>query len=149
MNRDAVGATGEPFEIHVERGKIRELARALFSSNPAYLQDEPPSAPPTFFTTMYAWEHEYSSPWFRFELDQKRALHASQEFEFFGPPPVAGTRLTGRSRIDDIFEKQGSRGGKLVFGVMITEFRDDAGTLVAQAKVTVVETERPPTEASS
>ncbi len=144
MNRAAVGATGRPFRIDVERGKIRELARALFSENPAYLVDDPPVALPTFFTTMYAWENPDSSPWDKFELDRQRALHASQEFEFFGPPPRAGARLTGQSRITDIFEKTGSRGGRLVFGVMVTEFRDDAGVLVAQATVTVVETERPP-----
>ncbi len=36
-NKEAIGATDQPFEMLVERGKIREFARATKSQNPAYL----------------------------------------------------------------------------------------------------------------
>jgi hypothetical protein len=45
-----------------------------------------------------------------------------------------------------VYEKQGKRGGTMTFAVMVTEFRDESGRLVAEARMTGVETERPPEE---
>jgi hypothetical protein len=145
VNRDAVGVAGEPFELDVERGRIRELAKALFADDEAY-RGSTPVVPPTFLTTMFMWETPASDPWPKLELDRQRALHASQEFEFLGPPPRAGTKLTACSRIEEIFEKEGRRGGTLTFAVMRTDFTDADGRLVARARGTVVETSRPPGE---
>ena len=52
------------------------------------------------------------------------------------------------NRIDRIFEKQSSRGGALTFVEMVTEFRDLEGTLVAEAKMTAVETAPEPAAGS-
>jgi hypothetical protein len=148
-NEKAVGAEGAPFELDVERGKVREFARATLSSHLAYLKDEHPVSPPTFLTTMFFWEKDVdgSNPWHRVELDQKRGMHAEQEYVFYGPPPRAGARLIGRSRIETVFHKEGRRGGRLTFAVMVTEFRDaTTGALVAEARMTGVETEKPPEE---
>ncbi len=145
----AVGAVGKPFELYVERGKIREFARATLSQHPAHLDDEHPVSPPTFLTTMFFWEEEVpgSSPWPLVRLDPKRGMHAEQEYVFHGPPPRAGTRLRCTSRIENVFSKEGRRGGRLTFAVMVTEFRDAAtGRLVAEGRMTGVETERPPEE---
>jgi len=73
-------------------------------------------------------------------------MHAEQEYVFHGPPPRAGTRLTCRSRIAEMYDKQGKRGGTLTFVVMVTEFRDPSGKLVAEAKMTAVETGQAPVE---
>jgi MaoC dehydratase-like protein len=81
-------------------------------------------------------------------MDKQRGLHAEQEYTFFGPPPRAGTRLTCRSRIGEIYTKQGRRGGEMTFVVQYTDFHDETGRLVAQAKMTGVETARPPREGS-
>ena len=35
MDKDAVGATGAPFTLEVERGKIAEFARATLGADPA------------------------------------------------------------------------------------------------------------------
>ncbi len=134
-----------PFELCVERGKIREFARATLSTHPGYRQDEQPVSPPTFLTTMFFWEDQSpgSNPWHLVRLDPKRGMHAEQEYVFFGPPPRAGTILDCRSRIESVFHKEGRRGGRLTFAVMVTEFRDRAtGTLVARARMTGVETEK-------
>jgi hypothetical protein len=130
----------------VERGKIREFARATLSSNPAYLEDPRPVCPPTFLTTMFFWEAAVpgSNPWHQVKLDPKRGMHAEQEYVFFGPPPRAGTRLVAKSRIESVFHKEGRRGGRLTFAVMVTELRDEAGVLVAEARMTGVETAKPP-----
>jgi len=146
-DESATGAEGKPFELVVERGKIREFARATLSSNPAYLQDPQPVCPPTFLTTMFFWEKDVpgSNPWHEVKLDPKRGMHAEQEYVFFGPPPRAGTRLVARSRIESVFHKEGRRGGRLTFAVMVTELRDEAtGALVAEARMTGVETAKPP-----
>jgi hypothetical protein len=95
---------------------------------------------------MIFWEPEGANPWHRVGMDQQRGLHAEQEFIFHGPPPRAGSVLTARSRIAEIYEKSGRRGGTMTFATMVTEFRDPSGRLVAEAILTGVETARPPGE---
>jgi hypothetical protein len=146
VDRAAAGAEGVPFELVIERGKVREFARAVHALDPAYTTGDAPLIPPTFLTTSFFWqEHvEGSNPWDRVCMSQERGMHAEQEYTFYGPPPRAGARLTCKSRIERIYEKVGRRGGQLTFAVMVTEFRDDAGKLVAEARMTGVETEKPP-----
>ena len=144
-NPDSLGRSAAPFTLDVERGKIREFAGATGSSNPAYF-DEQPVSPPTFLTTQFFWQDEGTNPWPWVELDQQRGLHAEQEYVFHGPPPRAGTRLTATSTITDFYAKQGRRGGEMTFVVMTTEFHDADGRLVAEARMTGVETARPPKE---
>lgn len=139
-NFEAVGEQGTPFVLDIERGKIREFARATGSDNPEYLEAENPSIPATFLTTQFFWQTTTSNPWPKVEFSPERGLHAEQEFTFHGPPPKAGTRLIGTSKITNIFEKQGRRGGPLTFVEMVTEFRDTRGRLVAESKMTGVET---------
>ena len=148
-NAAALGKAGAPFPVRIERGKIMEFAAATRSGNPAYWADENPVIPATFLTTQMfwsAWAGAEANPWDAVEMDQKRGMHAEQEYIFHGPPPRAGTTLTARSRITDIYSKQGRRGGTLTFAVMVTEFRDEHGTLVAEARLTGVETSRSPGE---
>ncbi|MFI1196214.1 MaoC family dehydratase N-terminal domain-containing protein [Micromonospora sp. NPDC020750] len=135
----AKGRTGTEFGMEIERGKIREFAAAIGSVNPAYLADPAPVSPATFLTTMVFWQSEDADPWREVRMDPTRGLHAEQEFIFHGPPPRAGDKLTCRSRIEDIYDKEGRR-GRLTFAVMVTEFRDETGRLVAEARLTGVET---------
>lgn len=145
MDRSALGQIGQPFEMWVERGKIREFAQAVHATHPDHGGAES-VAPPTFLTTQMFWEEQVagSNPWHLLGVDGRRGLHAEQEFIFHGPPPRAGTRLMCQSRISDFYQKQGRRGGALTFAVMITEFRDESGRLVAEAVLTGVETEGAP-----
>ncbi len=148
MDKDAVGATGAPFTLEVERGKIAEFARATLGADPAYFRPEGAVVPPTFLTTILFWETlvDGANPWARLKMDQRRGMHAEQEYEFHGPPPRAGDKLTCTSKVTELYEKAGRRGGVLTFAVMVTEFRDATGRLVATAKMTGVETERAPGE---
>ena len=146
VERRALGAEGEPFVLEVERGKIREYARAIRSEHPAYVDDEQPVVPAHFLATAFLWEGPDGNPWARVDMSPARGMHAEQEYVFHGPPPRAETRLTCRSRIEEIYEKRGTRGGTLTFVVMTTEFRDDSDALVAEARMTAVETARAPEE---
>ena len=58
-------------------------------------------------------------------------------------PAYAGDVLTFRSRTKDVFDKQGKRGGKMLFIVGETEFRNQQGEVVAYSRNTVIETEGP------
>ena len=42
VDKSAVGETGEAFDLTVERGKVREFARATKSENPEYVDDAAP-----------------------------------------------------------------------------------------------------------
>jgi hypothetical protein len=140
---ELAGRRGEPFELVVERGKIREFARATRAEDPSYHDAPEPVMPPTFLAT--------AAHWSRNELallddvgDPRRRLHGEQAFEFHGPPPRAGMRLQGVPRIEAAYERDGRRGGRLRFYVLATDFTDASGRLVAVARMTVVETQRPP-----
>jgi hypothetical protein len=148
VDKAALGSVGVPFTMDVERGKIHEFARAIKATDAVYFATEHPPCPPTFLTTAFFWEELVpgSNPWALVKMDRKRGMHAEQEYVFYGPPPSAATRLTCQSRIAEIYEKEGRRGGTLVFAVMVTEFRDESGRLVAEARLTGVETEQPPGE---
>lgn len=136
------------YEMAVERGKIREFARATRSQNPAYLDDPQPVCPPTFLQTSSFWAPAKEGDGMLAALggDLARALHGGQEFVFHGEPPRAGTILSVSSRKGDSWEKQGKRGGTLKFTQTITEFRDPEGNLVAESKSTLIITERAPSE---
>jgi hypothetical protein len=144
VNRAALGVQGEPFEVRIEFGKIREFARATMSDDPAYFAEELPVVPPTFLITAgFQWAGPASSVTDTIESDPHRALHASQEFVFHGPPPRAGDRLTARERVSQMYDKDGKRGGSMTFFVITTEFTDADGNLVAESHLTGVETAAP------
>jgi hypothetical protein len=146
---NAKGAEGTPFVLDVERGKVREFARAVQAHTlPEHVEGEHPVVPPTFLTVQMHWETftEGANPWSKVEMSFERGMHAEQEYVFHGPPPRAGERLVARSRIDDVWSKESRSAGTLTFVRMITEFRDEDGTLRAEAILTGVETSAPPKE---
>jgi hypothetical protein len=142
------------YQIPLERGKVREFALATKSSHPAYFAGDSTIVPPTFLTTaQLTWagegatgEHAEPEP---LGLDLTRVLHAAEEFVFHGPPPRVGQTLNVDFRIADRYEKQGRRGGVLRFVVLVNEFRDQSGTVVAEQRTTLVETESAPAEGSA
>lgn len=147
-DKSKVGLTDEPTTMPIERGKIREFARACQSSNPQYTEAKDPVAPPTFLTTVNFWSRAGQSPLSQLDIDLRRLLHGGQEYVFHGPPPRAGTELTFQTRVDKIYEKEGRRGGTMTFVETVTEFRDPKGALVAEARSTAIETGQAPTEGS-
>ncbi|MDX6415682.1 MAG: hypothetical protein QOG28_302 [Trebonia sp.] len=132
-----VGTRGTEYEVVVERGKIAEFAAAMQSQNPAYAG---PGAivPPTFLISSSLWAPEGAAVDVGF--DRRRLLHGEQEFIFHGPPPRAGQTLTVSDQIVDRYEKAGKKGGLMRFAVVITEYRGEDGTLVAEARKTLIET---------
>lgn len=148
VDPSAQGATGTPFTLDVERGKVIEFARAIQAAHPDHVSADA-VVPPTFLTTQLFWEKltDGANPWSQVQMSEERGMHAEQEYIFHGPPPRAGQRLHGRSTIRDITEKISRSGHRLVFVKMVTEYRDDAGKLVAEAILTGVERHPPETRA--
>jgi hypothetical protein len=131
------------FKVPIERGKIREFAKATGSQNSAYQEDAAVS-PPTFLTTAAKLWDETGSAAVIAELgfDLRRVLHASEEFEFFGSPPCAGQTLEVCERVGDRWQKENRRGDILLFATVVAEYRDASGRLVAAQRTTLVETAR-------
>ena len=146
VDKTKVGLQDDPATMPIERGKIREFARACMSTNPAYVDAPAPVSPPTFLTTVNFWMGSGTSPLAQLDIDLRRLLHGGQEYVFHGPPPRAGTELTFQTRVDKIYEKAGRRGGTMTFVETVTEFRDPAGTLVAEARSTAIETGQAPAQ---
>jgi hypothetical protein len=145
MDKSIEGNRGKPFRVMIEEGKVREFARAVKSSNPAYVAGGPQSTSPvTFLASSTFWQSPENSPWGDTKLNWERILHGEQEFVFPGPPPAAGTELEAVARIDRVFEKEGKRGGTMTFVEAVTEYRDASGAVVAESRSTIIETSQAP-----
>ena len=144
VDKSFIGRKGEPITMHVERGKIREFARAIKDDDPLYFDEAHAGheaggimPPVTFLQTISHWDDGRGRP--RIPFDLKRVLHGEQEYEFLAPIRV-GDVLTAVSRVLDIYEKPGKRGGSMNFAVTETTYTNQHGTLVARAKHLTIET---------
>jgi len=144
VDKSYIGQTGAPVTMHVERGKIREFARAIKDDDPLYFDEAYAERaaggimpPVTFLQTASHWDDGSGRP--RLPFDLKRVLHGEQEYEFL-KPIHAGDVLTARSRIVDVYDKPGKRGGSMNFVVTETEYTNQRGELVARARHITIET---------
>jgi len=147
MQKSEIGNTGAPVTMHVERGKIREFARAIRDNNPLYFDEAYARQaaggimpPPTFSMTLGFWDDTRQKPLLTYDV--RRLLHGEQEFEYLAPI-YAGDVLTATGRVADVYEKQGSRGGTMTFGVLETTFVNQRGEKVLISRSTLVETAAP------
>ena len=144
MTSSEEGPTGTPFEMTIELGKIREFAAATKSKNPEYVDRDNPVSPATFLVTSTFWQDPDSPAVGAGFTSYDRVLHGAQEFIFFGEPPRVGTVLTVQSKPGAAYEKTGRRGGAMKFQELVSEYRDQSGTLVAESRGTVIETSQAP-----
>ena len=90
-------------------------------------------------TTLGHWEGRRGRP--QLKLDLKRVLHGEQEYEYL-KPIYAGDILTAVTKVSDVYEKEGSRGGTMTFIVIDTEFTNQNGEKVAVARNAILETDK-------
>jgi acyl dehydratase len=143
-DKSDIGKVGKPVTIRIEAGKIREFAKSIKDRNPLYYDETVAQAeiggvmpPPTFLVTLAHWDEGEGRP--SVQMDLRRVLHGEQEFEFF-KPVRAGDLLTAVTKVADVFEKTGGRGGTMTFVVMDTEFTNQKGEKVALSRSTTIET---------
>src|SRR5690349_24807374 len=138
IDRSLIGVWGAEGTMRVELGKIREFAKAVKDDNPTYRSDGA-IAPPTFLMTIAHWVGDLGATRSAVKLDYRRLLHGEQEFEYV-KPIRPGDTLQFRSRTKDVFEKDGKRGGKMLFVIGETEFTNQRGEVVAYMRNTAIET---------
>jgi len=152
---DIVGLRGPDYAVPIEWGAIRQFARSVYSSHPAWMQDPQAVVPPTFLVSAgYHWGYileraPEGSALTRIaaELTQHGVvLDGEQLFIFHGCPPRAGSVLSVSTRVLDNYKKQGKAGGQLEFFVMQTEFRDATGRLVCEWRPTSIRTAQAPVQ---
>jgi len=145
INRGVVGKEFPPYAVTVERGKIKEFARAIGDSNPLYLDDRVGAAsewgdiiaPPTFPITFRDEGADTNALLRELGTDISRVLHGEQEFEIHRPLQPGRTYLC-RARVSDIYEKTGKT-GPMAFVVRETTVTDSDNEIVAVMRgVTVV-----------
>ena len=133
------GRTFEPFTFEVERGKIRELCRAIGDENQIFFDEDVAKAsgykdtpvPLTFATVMNFWG--YPEVWERMKemgVDVQRLLHAKEEYEYFNQI-YPGDVLTGAVSVESM--RDGAMG---MVSFKTTYKRDDE--VVMTAKMTII-----------
>ena len=108
VDKAVVGKEYPPFAVTVERGKIKEFARAIGDPNPFYLDDDVGRAsewgdviaPPTFAVTFRDDRADGGALLRDLGVDISRVLHGEQEFELLRPlmPSAPGSRAGASQR---------------------------------------------------
>ena len=152
----------------VESGHVMMFARSIGDANEIYYDEDYAKstdqgaiiAPPTFVQSSAQFDPDYflrpkvGEEWFGSAkgptgiTKQKEGggggLHAEQHYVYHRQLKV-GDVLTAENKPGKSWEKEGRRGGKLMFNETVTEYRDKNGELVITATGVGVRTERPAT----
>ena len=157
----------------VEASHVMMFARSIGDANEVYYDEEYAAgteagailAPPTFVQSSAQFDPDYflrpkiGEEWFGSAkgptgITKKKegggggggggGLHAEQHYVYHRTPKV-GDVLTAEVKPGKSWEKEGRRGGKLMFSETVTEYRDQNGELVVTATGVGVRTERPAT----
>ena len=145
INTSVKGKEYPPYTVTVERGRIKDFARAIGDTNPLHLDDRIGAAsewgdivaPPTFPITFRDEAADTGVFLKDLGVDISRILHGEQEFELHRPI-TPGETLLCRPKVVDIYEKSG-KSGPMAFVVRETSVTDKENELVATLRgVTVV-----------
>jgi acyl dehydratase len=143
IDRRHIGHTLPPFQVEVEKGRLRFFAKGTGQADPVYTDEAAARAaghpglpvPPTF---LFCLEMESPNPSAIRDLlgiDYRRILHGEQGFTFHGMA-YAGDTLTFQQRLADIYDK---KGGALEFVVRETRVTNQHQEHVADLRcVTVI-----------
>jgi len=160
----------------IEASHVMMFARSIGDANEIYYDEEYAKgtepgaiiAPPTFVQASAQFDPDYflrpkiGEEWFGSAkgptgITKKKeggggggggGLHAEQHYVYHRTPKV-GDVLTAEVKPGKSWEKEGRRGGKLMFSETVTEYRDQNGELVVTATGVGVRTERPATSGDS
>ncbi|TAM88833.1 MAG: MaoC family dehydratase [Candidimonas sp.] len=140
VDRSFIGATMPPFVVEVEKGAIRQFARAIGETNPVYFDEAVARqqgyrslpAPPTFVASFRPVERQ---PWLA-QLDSGRILAGEQTFSNVRRL-VAGDVVSCEMGLADIVEKKG-RSGVMQLLVQEVQVTDGDGRLVVVNKRIVI-----------
>ena len=142
IDRRHIGHQLPPFQVEVEKGRLRFFAKATGQTDPVYVDEAAARdaghpglpVPPTF---LFCLEMEAPNPAAIRELlgmDYRSLLHGEQGFSYHAMA-YAGDVLSFEQRIEDIYDK---KGGALEFVVRRTRVSNQRGELVAELRSATV-----------
>ncbi len=110
---DFIGKQYPPFTVEVEKGRIRNFARAIGEDDPVYADEEAAKkagyrsipAPPTFPHALVMDAGQSFSVLADMGIDKAQTVHGEQGFTYHGDI-CAGDVISGQMRIKDIYEKK-------------------------------------------
>ena len=132
-----IGHVTDPYEVTVEKGRLRDFARATGQSDRVYLDEEAAKAadyrgllaPPTY---LFSLDLDREDPFYfitLLKIDIAKVLHGEQAFTY-GAPMCAGDTITLVSKVTDIYAK---KGGAMEFVHLKTsatnQLGEDAGSM--------------------
>ena len=157
------------YKFPVDRSAVMLFARSVLDINPEFVDPDDATTkanggivtPPTFVQSSAHWEPNYSLDMTRPKTEAEKAelaerakassggdggglgrgLHAEQHYEYHHAIH-AGDTLSVSSKPGKRWEKQGRKGGKLMFSESVTEYRNQDGVLCVTATSVGVQTER-------
>ncbi|MEE8174770.1 MAG: MaoC family dehydratase N-terminal domain-containing protein [Dehalococcoidia bacterium] len=150
MDYSKVGQEAAPFTMPADWSKIREFANATLNDDPIYFDPEYAEktrfggvpTPPTWVVDMLFW----ATPETHLDLglvDSTQGkggylLHGETEWIYL-KPIMAGDTLTVKTKVADMYEKQGRRGGKMEFAVTEHTFINQHGEECVRYLSTVIQ----------
>lgn len=150
---DRIGETVTTVQdFTVEAGKVTEYANAVLNDNPVHKSETAATrrgftampAPLTFTATKRFPRYrpaDVPNHWgFELGFDRLRTVHGEKAYEFDRPVQV-GDKLTGETTLEDVYRRQGERGGEMTFAVLATEFLNTDTERVITERSTLIETE--------
>jgi acyl dehydratase len=141
-----VGLELDEVTFPVERGKVREFARALHNENPIHQDPEAAAAagfkaipaPLTFPMVAMLWR-DRDAAIEDLGFDFKRLLHGGITWEY-RRPLLVGDEVTVKRKVSKVDQREGKRGGTMTFVTIDTELTDADGELVATQSDVYIET---------
>jgi len=130
----------------VERGKIRELVRAIGDFDPVYVDrqaalregytDSP--APPTYLTVPMMWSTSLPEVLTDLAINLANILHGEEEYEYY-QEIYPGDVLSGTPKVASMVEKLSKSGRKMNMITLEILYSNQRGERVAKARTLLVE----------
>ncbi len=141
-----VGTEYTPIVWEVERGKIREFAKAIGDFNPIYLDREAAvkagykdtPAPPTFLTVPMMWCGKMPDFINDLKINFMMVLHGEEEYEYYREI-YPGDVITGTPKVTRMEEKTSKSGSKMDMITLEVLYTNQLGEDVAKTRSLLVE----------
>lgn len=145
VDKSMIGKEYPPYSFEVEKGKVREFARAIGDNNPVFHDENAAKAagfeglalPPTFPTVCAMFGGTMMKIIGDLKINMAKMLHGGQQYEYL-KAIKPGDTVTGKTKIANIFEKSG-KGGTMDFIVLETTYTNQNGEKVLVDTSTLIQ----------
>jgi acyl dehydratase len=132
IDRSHIGKSWPPFEVEIEKGRLRLFAKAIGETRPIYTDDAAARAsgyrgilaPPTFAFCLGADDPNELDYLHELGIPMGRMLHGEQQLTLV-EPICAGDRVRVTRRVRDIYDKKGGALEFIVFESRVHDAADD------------------------